>query len=86
VPTDNLLEYRVLQLEDADLENRVTKLETSLGSVPDQLSSIRGWLMTVLGGIIVALALLVMDLSIGYHPAPPAPSQHGVVYSAPSNP
>jgi hypothetical protein len=67
-------------------ERRMATLETkveALEKIPEQLSSIHTWLIGVAGGLIVALALLVMELAIGYHPSPPSSGQHGVEYVAP---
>lgn len=75
-------EWRLKQLEDADTDTRMTRIETELvelRKVPEKLATINRWLAGIAAGLIIALGLLVMDLAIGYHPNPPAP-RHGVQY------
>lgn len=74
MPNEETLEWRLAQIERGDTINRLTTIESkvsALQEMPDTLDSIRSWLFGVLGGLIVALILLVMDLAIGYHPNVP---------------
>lgn len=70
---DELTEYRLDQLDDLKIGSRLTALETEMEDVKKlgkKIDGIRGWLMTVAGGLIVSLILLVFNLVVGHKPTP----------------
>lgn len=66
---DELTDYRLDQLDELKIGERLTALETQMEDVQKlgkKIDGIRGWLMTVAGGLIVSLILLVISLVSGH--------------------
>lgn len=69
-PSEDTIEWRLKQLEDVDTETRLTRIETEMKTfreVDEKVDSVRSWIMGIAGGIIVALVLLIVELSSGRH-------------------
>lgn len=70
VGNGNLIRWRLTQLEEVNVADRLTALEASVKTIDDlhhKMDGIRAWLSKIVGGLILALILLVINLAMaGY--------------------
>lgn len=66
----NLIRWRLTQLEEVNIAERLTAMEEKVKTIDDlhkSMESIRAWLSKIVGGLILALILLVINLAMaGY--------------------
>jgi uncharacterized coiled-coil protein SlyX len=82
-PTPGELKFRIEKLEEdsatvgehsvtlAELNTKMERFQTDVKSVNEALQAMNTWLKCTMGGIIVALLLLIVDLVTGHKTSPP---------------
>lgn len=69
MPPGETYDWRLQQLEAVDAGDRLTMLEAQVKSLEDlgpKMDSIKTWLVGILGGLIVSLILLALNLAISH--------------------
>lgn len=69
-------EWRIHTLEQDRCGDRLTAIETEMTgirTIPGKLDAIKLWLIGLMGGLVVALLLLVLDLATGHKTSIPHP-------------
>ncbi len=68
-----LVDWRLDQLEEMRAADRLTAMEAEVAALKkafevlgEKIDSLRGWLMKIMGGLVVALILLVINLLIKF--------------------
>jgi hypothetical protein len=65
--SDQLMRWRLNQIEKLDIGTRLAALEENaktIKSIKESMEGIRSWLMKIVGGLILALILLIINLTM----------------------